>query len=127
MADNEEVLKTLKEMRRELSTMRELMGQVIFYVREAESEIPEKMRRFITYMHDIHDVSIMYETRGSPIPPHVLREMERCDDRYRQMLKELHGEGEAFAKVRAKMAEDPENRFDHTRQLSFRGVKRETG
>ena len=124
---DEEVLKTLKEIRREMATLRELVGKVIFYVRDAESEIPEKMRRFITYMHDVHDVSIMYETRGAPIPQHILREMERCDDRYRQLLKDLHLEGNTFAKIRAEMATDDTNRFDHTRQLTFKGESRETG
>ncbi len=101
----------------ELKHIREMMTVVVNAIREAESEVPEKMRRFIMYMHDVHDVSYMYEERGHQIPPHLLREMERCDDRYRQLLAESHAEGGAFNKVRREMAKDSENRWDHTRLL----------
>lgn len=108
----------LERIARELKTIREQMTTVVFAIREAESEIPEKMRRFIMYMHDVHDVSYMYEERGHNVPEWIKREMERCDDRYRQLLTELHLEGGTFAKVRAEMATDPENRWDHTRAIS---------
>ncbi len=75
------------------------------------------MRRFVTYMHDIHDISYMYEERGQQAPLHIRREMERCDDRLRQLLGELHLDGGVFEKVRREMAEDPLNRWDHTRFL----------
>lgn len=101
----------------ELKKIREMMTVVVHAIREAESEIPEKMRRFIMYMHDVHDVSYMYEERGHNVPEHIKREMERCDDRYRQLLTESHAEGGAFNKVRREMAEDPLNRWDHTRLL----------
>lgn len=102
---------------RELSTIRQQLSSVLFSIKEAESEIPEKMRRFIMYMHDVHDVMYMYESRGLPIPRHVSLEAERCDDRYRQLLAELHLDGGTFEKVRREMAKDPLNRWDHTRQL----------
>lgn len=107
----------LKLMADDIHMIRTMLGQVLGAIREAESEIPEKMRRFIMYMHDLHDVSHIYELRGIPVPTHVLREMERCDDRYRQLLDELHLAGGAFDKVRREMAKDPLNRWDHTRQL----------
>lgn len=113
-SDNELLLR----IARELKTIREQMTFVTYSIREAESEIPEKMRRFIMYMHDVHDIVNLYHEGGQPPPAHVLREMERCDDRYRQLLKELHVDGGAFEKVRRDMAADPENRWDHTRQLS---------
>jgi hypothetical protein len=103
---------------RELITIRRGLTEVISYMRDAESEVSEKMRRFIMYMHDLHDVTFIYESRGQPAPEHVVREMERCDDRYRQLLEEAHSEGGTFEKVRRKMAADPRNRWDHTRQLS---------
>ena len=102
---------------RELTTIRTQMSKVLFSIAEAESEIPEKMRRFIMYMHDVHDVMNMYTELGQPVPSHIAREAERCDDRYRQLLKELHTDGGAFEKVRREMAKDPENRWDHTRLL----------
>jgi hypothetical protein len=108
----------LERMGRELKTIREMLSKVINYIADAESEIPEKMRRFISYMHDVHDVSYMYEERGITVPPHIHREMERCDDRYRQLLTTLNTDGGLFEKVRREMAKDPENRWDHTRLLT---------
>lgn len=107
----------LNRIAREMTQVRQLVVEVIRYIRDAESEIPEKMRRFMNYMHDLHDIRYMYEEIGSQCPPHHLREMERCDDRFRQLIKELHLDGGAFEKIRREMAADPENRFDHTRLL----------
>lgn len=119
MADTEEDpgLMALKAIQRDIKTIRELVGKVIFYITEAESEVSEKMRRFTMYMHDLHDITYMYEQRGLPIPAWINRELERCDDRFRQMLDEALAEGGTFAKVRASMADDKRNRWDHTRLL----------
>jgi hypothetical protein len=76
------------------------------------------MRRFTSYYHDIVHLKGEYLSLGIPAPPHIDREMERCDDRFRQLLIEQHTDGGAFEKVRRVMAEDPENRWDHTRLLS---------
>lgn len=108
----------LAQVRRELATIRQLLGQVIFAIREAESEVPEKMRRFANYMHDVHDIMYVYEVRGQPVPDYICREMERLDDRYRQMLKDLNAPGGAFEKIRREMAKDTENRWDHTKLLA---------
>lgn len=125
---DEELTGALKRMGQELKMIRELVTTAVHYLREAESEVPEKMRRFITYMHDIHDVSYMYEERGHQTPAWIMREMERCDDRFRQLLDELHLDGGTFEKVRREMADDPLNRWDHTRQLSKpKETKLETG
>ncbi len=105
----------LARMAKDMQAMRSMMTQVINYITEAESEIPEKMRRFIMYMHDIHDVSYMYEERGIPIPKHISREMERCDDRYRHLLEDLHADTGAFEKVRQEMTERGGNRWEHAR------------
>lgn len=107
-----------KQIARELVTIRTLLVQVVGAIRDAESEIPEKMRRFIMYMHDVHDVSYMYEERGIPVPNYIRHELQRCDDRYRQLLHELHLDNGTFEKVRQEMAKDPNNRWDHTRQLA---------
>ena len=42
------------------------------------------------YMHDIHDVKNFYVEGGLQVPVWVLREAERCDDRFRQLLTEAH-------------------------------------
>ena len=107
---------------RELRTIRILASQVVNASVKAESEIPESIRRFVTYMHDVHDVCYMYESRGLQPPPWVHREMERCDDRYRQLVAELNAAGGAFEKIRREMAKDPENRWDHTKLLPKEGA-----
>lgn len=119
MADSEvdPGLAALNDIRRELKTIRELVGKVIFYITEAETEVSEKMRRFTMYMHDLHDITYMYEQRGLPIPKWITQEMERCDDRFRQLLADALAEGGTFAKVRAQMADDKRNKWDHTRLL----------
>ena len=109
---------SIARLAREMKTVRELLSKFVYaMVEEAEAEVPESMRRFVTYMHDIHDITYMYEQRGLPIPSHLLREMERCDDRFRQLVEKHHTGGGAFEKVRREMAEDPENRWDHTKLL----------
>lgn len=110
-------LSELNRIAREMATMRSMVVEIIKYIRDAESEVPEKMRRFMNYMHDLHDIKYMYEELGHPVPPHHLREMERCDDRFRQLIAEQNAAGGAFDRVRRDMASDPMNRWDHTRQL----------
>lgn len=105
----------LGRIARELKTIRELASTAVAYLRDAESEIPEKYRRFVNAFHDVHHVGWVYEEKGHPIPPHVLRELERLDDRYRQIIAEMNAG--AFEKVRREMASDPMNRWDHTREL----------
>lgn len=115
---NEEALTAeLNRQSRELKLIRELMTEVIKYIRDAESEVPEKIRRFMNYMHDLHDIKYMYEELGHTVPVHQLREMERCDDRFRQLMVEQNAEGGTFNKVRREMANDPDNRWDHARFL----------
>lgn len=108
----------LERISREMKLIREMLVKVVNYMVDAESEVPEKMRRFIMYMHDIHDIKNLYDEHGLNVPAHVLREVERCDDRLRQLLNQLHTDGGAFEKVRREMAEDKENRWDHTRLLA---------
>jgi hypothetical protein len=111
----------LQRISRDMRELLLLTREMVRFTREAETEIPERVRRFMNYMHDIHDIKYMYEELGHQVPQHHLREMERCDDRFRQIVEELHRPGEAFEKIRREMAEDPENKWDHTRQLQFKG------
>lgn len=121
MSDDTELLKNILK---ELVTIRQLSSKAVNAIAEAETEVPEKMRRFVMYMHDMHDVKNLYDEHGIAVPRYVLAEVERCDDRLRQLLDEMHTDGGAFEKVRREMADDPENRWDHTRALS--GPKGET-
>ena len=107
----------LQRIARELTMIRQQTTLGIAMMRDAETEIPEFMRRFMNYMHDLQDIKYMYEDLGHQVPEHHKREAERCDDRFRQLLQKLHAEGGEFSKVRREMAEDPENRWDHTRLL----------
>src|SRR5712664_1688941 len=108
----------LERISKDMKIVRELLVKVVNYMVDAESEVPEKMRRFIMYMHDVHDIVHLYHENGQVCHRYVLEEMERCDDRYRQLLEQMHTDGGTFEKVRREMANDPFNRWDHTRQLS---------
>ena len=106
---------------RELGTLRKQNTELIRFYREAETEVPESLRRFANYFHDLHDIKYMYEEHGTTPPKHVLDEIERLDDRYRQILKSHNTDGGAIEKIRREMSDDPDNRYDHKKQLTFKG------
>lgn len=116
----EQLLVEAKRTARDITMIKNLVVEAVNDLRGAEKEIPEYMRRFMNYMHDLHDIRYMYEETGLTPPAHILREQERCDDRLRQLLKDLHSDGNAFEKIRREMAQDADNRWDHTRQLEFK-------
>lgn len=105
---------------RELKLLREQNTELLSFFRDAEAEVPESLRRFANYMHDVHDIKYMYEELGTRPPQHILDEIERLDDRYRQILKAHNTDGGAIEKIRREMAEDPENRYQHKRELTFK-------
>jgi len=107
----------LLRIARELRTIRQGVNKALFSIHEAESEVPERMRRFANYFHDIVHIKGEYVSLGLKAPDYIDREMERCSDRFRHILEDLHSDGGAFEKVRRDMAERPDNRYDHTRQL----------
>lgn len=102
---------------RDIKVLRDQTSKYVNAQHEAESEIPEKIRRFTTYMHAVHDISNMYKELGHAIPTYLAEELQRVDDRYRQLLEEAHSDGNIFEQIRRKMAEDPNNRWDHTRAI----------
>lgn len=108
----------LNRIARELKDIRTLVTAAVSYIREAEAEVPESMRRFANYFHDIVHIKGEYVTLGISCPPYIEREMERCADRFRQLIDLHHKDGGAFEKVRREMAKDPDNRYDHTRLLT---------
>jgi hypothetical protein len=103
---------------RELTTMRKQNTELLGFFRDAEAEVPESLRRFANYMHDVHDIIYIYESRGHACPPYVVTEIERLDDRYRQILQKHNIDGGVIEKIRREMAADPDNKWDHTRLLS---------
>ena len=107
----------LNQIAKDIHVIREKISAYVNAQHEAESEIPEKLRRFVTYWHALHDIINIYEEKGQDTPSNIKREMERCDDRFRQLLVEAHLDDNVFGQVRRKMAEDPDNRWDHTRAI----------
>lgn len=104
---------------RELKTIREGISKALFNMSEAEKEIPEFMRRFANYFHDMVHIKGEYVSLGIPVPKWIDQEIERCHDRFKQALHDLHTNGGAFEKVRRDMAAHPAgNRYDHTRLLA---------
>jgi len=116
----------LGRVARELVTIKNLLSEGIRYLRDAEAEIPERIRRFTHHAHSIHDIKYMYEELGVPVPQYILIEIERLDDRLRQLLAEEYAEGGTLNRVRREMASDKENRFNHTRQIAAPTHKKET-
>jgi hypothetical protein len=107
----------IARMARDIQEMRSMLTQVLNAIAEAESEIPEKMRRFVMYFHDIHDIVAVHESRGHQAPQYLKREMERCDDRFRHLVEDAHGDQGAFERVRQDMTQRTGNRWDHSRLL----------
>jgi hypothetical protein len=120
----EEMVAYLKNASRDLQSLKSQVGEVINYIKDAESEVPERMRRFIMYMHDVHDVMNMYTEQGHVVPDYIMREAERCDDRYRHLLKDGNTDLGWIEKVRSEMTKEPGNRYDHTKLLaSEKGIR----
>jgi hypothetical protein len=107
----------IKVMQQDMHMVKNMLAEVVIYMKGAEAEVPESMRRFMNYFHDVRDIRYMHEESGMPVPLWIDREIERLFDRYRQLLEKQNSEDGAFAKVRREMASDPENRYDHTRLL----------
>lgn len=103
---------------RELITIRKQNTELLGFYRDAEKEVPESLRRFGNYFHDVHDIKYMYEEHGQAVPPYIMSEMKRLDDRYRQILKAMNTEGGAIEKIRREMAADTQNKFQHTPRLA---------
>ncbi len=104
---------------RELTTIRQGVSKALYAMGEAEKEVPEKMRRFMNYFHDVVHVKGEYVTLGLVPPKEIDQEMERNHDRALQILHDLHSDGGHFEKVRRDMTTHPvKPRFDHTRQIA---------
>jgi len=107
----------LKNLAKDMQQIRSMLTEVVRYMKEAETEVSEKMRRFIMYMHDVHDIMHLYTENGHTVPEHVMREAERCDDRYRHLLEEANAPLGTFERVRREMTKRDGNRWDHSKIL----------
>lgn len=47
----------IKQIAKDIKVIRDLLSKYVNAQHEAESEVPEKIRRFTTYMHVVHDIS----------------------------------------------------------------------
>lgn len=108
----------LKLMQQDIHMIKNMLAGIALDMKAAEAEVPESMRRFMNYFHDVRDIRYMHEESGHPVPTWIDREIERLFDRYRQLLEKQNLDDGAFAKVRREMADDPANRYDHTRLLT---------
>lgn len=116
--DNSEILAALKNMARDIQQLRSQMQQALNAAADAESEVPEKMRRFANYYHDVVHIKGEYVSLGLKAPDHVDREMERCDDRYRHMVDDGRDpDGGWINRIREDMTKRPGNRWDHEKLL----------
>lgn len=103
---------------RELVAIRKQVNSALFAMSNAEKEVPEFMRRFANYYHDVVHIKGEYVSLGLKAPVFIDQEMERCHDRMQQALHDLHTDGGAFEKVRREMTNHPiKPRYDHSRQL----------
>lgn len=116
----------MKNIARDIQSIKSDLIKVLNYIHDAESEVPEKMRRFIMYFHDAHDLINLYHEQGLQIPDWVKREVERCADRYRHLVEDLEQPGETFEKVRREMTNRPGNYYDHSKLLPKMEKKDET-
>ena len=108
----------LKQIARDMRELLLNVREAVKYMKDAESEVPEKMRRFMMYFHDIHDLRDLYHQGGQEPPTYVRREIEKCDDRLRHLLEDLYAEDGAFEKLRREMSQRAGNRYDHTSLLA---------
>jgi hypothetical protein len=108
----------LSNLARDMRAILLELREVTRYMKEAESEVPEKVRRFIMYYHDVHDLKNLHDEHGLTPPKYILTEIERCHDRFRQILEELYGDLGAFEAVRQDMTKRGGNRYDYSRQLT---------
>ena len=117
---NDEDDLSLARIARDMRAMLLEVREVVKYMKDAESEVPEKARRFIMYYHDVHDIYWLYHENGQEPPKFLQAELERCADRYRQIVQDLFEVGGQFERVRQEMTKRGGNRYDHTREIDWK-------
>ena len=117
MTEDNDTQAQLQRMARDIQDLKGMVREGLNAMSQAEAEVPEMMRRFANYFHDVVHIKGEYVTLGLTVPPYVDREMERCADRFRHILEDLHQPGGKFEQVLRDMASRPGNRYDHTKLL----------
>jgi hypothetical protein len=112
----DQVVEEIRETNRLLKQLMNRFDMIIEAVHKAEQEVPEYMRRFTMYYHDIIHINARYEELGIPMPLHLKDEMERSHDRMRHLIEQENSQGGTFYKIREKMDLEMGNRFKHFRR-----------
>lgn len=96
------------------------LREVTKYMKEAEKEVPESVRRFIMYFHDVHDMQNLYNELGLVPPMHIRQEIERCADRFKHILEDQYDTDKhgGFERVRQDMSSREGNRYDWSKALA---------
>ena len=123
LAVQQDQLEYTKNISRDIQQLRSMVTEVVNYMKNAESEVSERMRRFIMYFHDAHDVINFYHELGLQPPKWIVTEVERCADRYRHILEEEYDveKSGTFERVRQKMTAAGGNRYNWDRLLTTKG------
>ena len=110
----------LKDIAQSLRNILSEIREVTRYMRDAESEVPEKIRRFIMYFHDVHDMQNLYNELGLVPPMHIRQEIERCADRFKHILEDMYDRDKhgGFERVREDMSKREGNRYDWSKALA---------
>jgi hypothetical protein len=110
----------LKNLARDMRQILLEVREVTKYMKDAESEVPEKVRRFIMYFHDVHDMQNLYNELGLVPPKHIRQEIERCADRFKHILEDQYNTDKdgTFERVRQDMTERGGNRYDWKNALA---------
>jgi hypothetical protein len=113
---SDEVLKALDEQTQILKRIDEKLSAVCVTIIKAEQEVPEYMRRFTMYFHDIVHIQARYEELGLTMPPHLRSEIERASDRMKILLDRENNQGGTFYKIREEMEGAEGNKYKHFRR-----------
>lgn len=107
---------TLGLILKELQSLNAGLRTAITALEKAESEIPEHMRRFMMYMHDLVHVRWAYEEKGIMIPPYIDEAIEYAHDRLRVLIDRENQQGGAFDRGRQDLLAEGGMSFRHDRR-----------
>jgi hypothetical protein len=99
----------------ELRKISDKLTSVLDAVARAESEVPEYMRRFVMYYHDIIHIREAHVQLGLDVPDHINHEIERVSDRMKQLVDMEHNQGGTFHRVMEDMKKIGGMKYKHGR------------
>ncbi len=96
-----------------LQAIADKLDILIGYEDKADDEVPEYIRRFAMYYHDMLHIRVAYEEKGLPVPSFIADQVEYCHDRMELILAHENNQGGAFYKNRQELyaADDVANRY----------------